>query len=307
MRVIVIISIAVCFLIISCNAFALSVITPRKGDTYLVGQTLTVELQPLPDESVEQIILSTEHFSGAAIKNAPFRYVVKLDEPVDGEEPIGVVGELKDGKTILLTTYIYVKLPVDIEVKDIILEGDLLVATIRPDVNQSRSIYAHGVESSGKKYPLKFFSQVNYQSLNEAIAKVDANGIMTGVFPGETKVIVSAGNVSKQIKVFVEYEIDPVKGIMVAGQKKFNVIKWEKSPYEGDVVTGYNIYKSKDNDGVGKKLIATVPIGITSYVDDKFEAGTDYYYSIFYSVEAFSQKYKTGSDMEVWVTPKFKY
>lgn len=308
MRAFVIVSIAVCVLIISCSAFALSIITPKKGDTYLVGQTLTIELQPLPDESVEQIILSTNHFSGAAIKNAPFRYVVKLDEPVDGEEPIGVVAELKNGKTILLSTYIYVKLPVDVEVKDIILERDLLTATIRPDKIRSRSIDADGVDPSGKKYPLKYFSQVKYQSLNNKIATVDSNGIITGVFPGETKVIVSAGNVSKEIKVFVKYEIDPVKGITVTGQKKSNVIKWEKSPHEGDVVTGYNIYKSEDNDGMGKKLIATVPIGVTSYIDDKFKEGIDYYYSIFYSVQAFSRRYNTGSSMKhLWISPKYQY
>jgi len=308
MRIIVIISIAICFLIINCSAFALSIIKPQKGDTYFVGQTLTVELQPLPDESVEQIILSTKHFSGAAFKNVPFRYVVKLDEPVDGEEPIGVVGELKNGKTILLTTYIYVKLPNELKIKDVILEDELAIAYMSPSGNSDDKIRANGLFSDGKSYPLNFYSQTKYSSLNESIAKVDSAGVITGVSPGKTKIIITAGSVTKEIEAKVIYKIDPVKGISVVGQKKSNVIKWEKSPYEGDAVTGYNIYKCENKYGMGKKLVATVPIGVTSYVDDKFEAGTDYYYSIFYSVQAFSQRYNTGSSMKhLWISPKYKY
>lgn len=303
MRVIVITSIAIFFLIMNCSAFALSIIKPQKGDTYLVGQTLTVELQPLPDESVEQIILTTKHFSGAAFNNTPFRYVVKLDKPVDGEEPIGVVAELKNGKTILLTTYIYVKLPADVEVKGIILESDLLTVTIRPDTNRSRSIRAYGIESSGKKYPIKHFSQVNYQSLNEAIATVDSNGVIKGVYPGKTKVIVSSGNVFKEVKVFVEYEIDPLKGITATPVDKSNEIKWERSPYEGDVVSLYRIYRSESEYGLDKEIIGTVAPGTYTFTDTQQAAGVKYYYS----VQAFSQKYNTGSSMKnLWFTPQLK-
>lgn len=59
---------------------------------------------------------------------------------------------------------------------------------------------------------------------------------------------------------------------------------------------------------MGKKLIGTVPIGVSRFVDDRFEAGVDYYYSVFYSVAAYSQKFKTRSFMKnLWLSPKYEY
>lgn len=285
-------------LMICSSALAMSIIKPQKGDTYLVGQTLTVELQALPEEDVEQILINTNHFGGAAISSSPFKYDFKLDAPVDGQEAIGAVAILKNGETVLLSTYIYVKLPADIEVKDIDLERNLLVVTIKPNKARSRIINAFGIESNGNKYPLKFYSQAQYQSLNEAIATVDLNGVISGVSPGETKVIVSAGNISKEVKVFVEYRIDPIKGITVTALDKANEVKWEKSPYEGEIVSEYRVYKSRSKYGSNKKLIGTVTLGTSSFTDTQPASGADYYYS----VQAYSLKYRSGSDMEQWVT-----
>lgn len=280
------------------NALALSIIKPQKGDTYFVGQTLTVELQPLTEEDVEQIIISTNHFSGTAINDAPFRYDVKLNEPVNGQETIGIVGVFKNGKTILLTTYIYVKLPDDIEVKDVMLEKDLMIVYMMPsDVDQD-SIRAEGIFSDGSQYSLSTYSKVRYESLDESIAKVDPNGVVTGTFPGKTSIKVIAGNITKEMKVKVIYKLDSIKGITVTALDKSNDIKWEKSPYEGGIVSDYKVYRSDNKYGFDKEIIGTVAPGTYTFIDTKPVAGVQYY-----SVEAFSQKYNAGSDMESWVAP----
>lgn len=281
------------------NALALSIVKPLKGDTYLVGQTLTVELQSLPDEDVERIIISTNDFSGAAINNAPFRYDVKLDKPVEGKESIGIVGELKNGKTILLATYIYVKLPLDVEVKDILLDDNIAIAYMSPVKNRTGKIKADGLSIDGTEFSLNSYTQTKYQSLNETIATVDSRGVITPVFPGETKVIVSAGNISKEVKVYVDYKLDSLKGITATALDKANEIKWEKSPYEGEIVSEYRIFRSKEYEGMGKVMVGAVPVGTASFIDTKLVSGEQYYYS----VEAYSQKFKTGSDMELWVVP----
>lgn len=289
-----------CILLIANNVLALSIIKPQKGDTYLVGQTLTIELQALPEEDVEQLIINTNHFDGAVITSAPFKHDFRLDQPVDGQEKIGIVGVLKNGKTILLSTYIYVKLPADIDVKDILFEENSIVVIMTPIESSTDAILANGIFSDGSTYPLSSYSQTKYQSIDESIAKVDSNGVVTGVYPGRTTVKVTAGNITKEIKVKVIYKLDPIKGITVTTLEKSNEIKWEKSPYEGEIVSDYRIYRSKDYEGVGKVLIGTVPAGTTAFTDTKPVAGVKYYYS----VQTFSQKFNAGSSMKgLWVVP----
>lgn len=299
MRAAVVVFIMFAIITMNNDASALTIIKPNEGDTYLVGQTLTIELQALPEEDIEQISILTKDFEGAVLYNPPFKYEVVINKPVKGQENIGIMALLKNGRPILLKTYIYAKLPSDLEIRDIEIEKELTVVFMTPSTNQKRKIYANGLFTDGTKHPLNTYSQTIYQSLDETIAKVDSNGAITGVYPGKTEIMVTAGNITKPAKVLVEYEIDPIKGITVVASDHSNEIKWEKSPYEGEVVSGYRIYRSKNRKGLRRIVIGNVSSGVSSFVDTQIEAGVKYYYS----VEAFSQKYNTGSDMEQWISP----
>jgi hypothetical protein len=290
-------------LLIYADAKAATIIQPHDGDTYFVGQKLTVELQTSQDENIDKVFIISKSFDWEMISSPPYKYETTINKPVDGQEKIGIRIIFKDDTSTILSTYIYVKLPNDLELKGIVLGKELSVVTITPSKNYQYEIKADGVFSNGKQYPINSYSQTSYKSLDESIVKVDSAGVMTGIYPGETNVIVSAGNISKTLKVIVDYEIDPVKGITAIASEKYNEVKWDKSPYEGDVVSGYKVYRSEGElgkYGVDKIMIGNVSTGISSFVDTQITAGVKYYYS----VEAFSQKYNSGSSMKgLWILP----
>lgn len=202
--------VAVAFL--SVPAGAVEIVSPKDGEVVPIGSELVVQVQPSPGDDIDRVYLahSEEHMKHND-KTGFFEQRITLRGDTLGPVPIEVRSKNSKGVISTAAVTIHVDLPpvlplislrIHAEQRKLVLEGigekqDLQVIGEFPDGTVriiSRAVFG-----------------TTYQSRNEQIATIDANGVVTAVRVGETTIVVRNGDKETQAKVVVRLKL-PAEG-----------------------------------------------------------------------------------------------
>ena len=185
-------------------AGAVEIVSPKDGDLVPIGAEIVIQVQPSPGDDIDRAYLaqSDEHMKHNS-QTGFFEQKIKLRG--DSLGPIAIEVLSKNSKGIVSTARVtvHVNLPpvlplislhIHAEQRRMVLDG----------IGEKRDLQVIGEFPDGT---VRFISRsvlgTTYQSRNEAVAQVDANGVVTAVGIGEATIIVRNGDKEAQSKVTV--------------------------------------------------------------------------------------------------------
>ncbi len=185
-------------------AGAVEIVSPKDGDIVPIGAEIVIQVQPSPGDDIDRAYLgqSEEHMKHNS-QTGFFEQKIKLRG--DSLGPIAIEVWSKNSKGIKSTARVTVHVD---------LPPVLPLISLRIHAEQRRMV----LEGIGEKQDLqvigefpdgtvRFISRsvfgTTYQSRNEDVARVDANGEVTAVGIGETTIVVRNGEKETQSKVVV--------------------------------------------------------------------------------------------------------
>lgn len=189
---------------LSAPAVAVEIVSPKDGDVVPIGAEIVIQVQPSPGDDIDRAYLaqSEEHMKHNG-QTGFFEQKIRLRG--DSLGPIAIEVWSKNSKGIMSTARVtvHVNLPpvlplvslrIHAEQRRMVLEG----------IGEKRDLQVIGEFPDGT---VRFVSRsvfgTTYQSRNEEIAKVDANGVVTAVGIGETTIVVRNGEKETQSRVEV--------------------------------------------------------------------------------------------------------
>ena len=185
-------------------AGAVEIVSPKDGDVVPIGSEIVIRVQPSPGDDIDRAYLaqSEEHMKHNS-QTGFFEQKIKLRG--DSLGPIAIEVWSKNSKGILSTARVtvHVNLPpvlplvslrIHAEQRRMVLDG----------IGEKRDLQVIGEFPDGT---VRFISRsvfgTTYQSRNEEVVQVDANGVVTAVGIGEATIIVRNGDKEAQSKVTV--------------------------------------------------------------------------------------------------------
>lgn len=185
-------------------AGAVEIVSPRDGATVSIGAEIVIQVQPSPGDDIDRAYLaqSDEHLKHNS-QTGFFEQTIKLRGDSLGPIPIEVWSKNSKGVVSRARVTVHVNLPpvlplvslrIHAEQRKMVLEG----------IGEQRDLQVIGEFPDGT---VRFISRsvfgTTYQSRNEAVARVDADGVVTATGIGEATVIVRNGDKETQFNVTV--------------------------------------------------------------------------------------------------------
>jgi hypothetical protein len=193
-------------------AGAVEIVSPKDGEVVPIGAELVVQVQPSPGDDIDRVYLahSDEHMKHNN-ETGFFEQRIKLRGDSLGPIPIEVWSKNSKGVISTAKVTVHVNLPpvlplislrIHAEQRKLVLEG----------IGEKQTLLVIGEFPDGT---VRFISRAafgtTYRSVNDRIASVDANGVVTAVGVGETIIVVRNGERETQARVMVKPAL-PEKG-----------------------------------------------------------------------------------------------
>lgn len=182
-------------LLVSVPAGAVEIVSPKDGEVVPIGAEIVVQVQPSPGDDIDRVYLahSDEHMKHNS-QTGFFEQRIKLRGDSLGPIPIEVWSKNSKGVISTAKVMVHVNLPpvlplislrIHAEQRKLVLEG----------IGEKQNLQVIGEFPDGT---VRFISRAafgtTYQSRNDQVARVDANGIVTAVGVGETIIVVRNGD-----------------------------------------------------------------------------------------------------------------
>lgn len=191
--------------LLSAPAVAVEIVSPKDGDVVPIGAEIVIQVQPSPGDDIDRAYLaqSDEHMKHNS-QTGFFEQKIKLRG--DSLGPIAIEVWSKNSKGIMSTARVtvHVNLPPVLPLLSLRIHADQRRMVLE-GIGEKQDLQVIGEFPDGT---VRFISRsafgTTYQSRNEEIAKVDANGMVTAVGIGETTIIVRNGEKETQSRVVVK-------------------------------------------------------------------------------------------------------
>jgi len=185
-------------------AGAVQIVSPKDGEVVAIGAEIVIQVQPSPGDDIDRAYLaqSDEHMKHNS-KTGFFEETIKLRGDSLGPILIEVWSKNSRGVISSARVTVHVNLPpvlplislrIHAEQRKMVLEG----------VGEQQNLQVIGEFPDGT---VRFISRAvfgtTYQSRNEAVARVDADGVVTATGVGEATIVVRNGEKETQSKVTV--------------------------------------------------------------------------------------------------------
>jgi hypothetical protein len=198
-------SVSIAWSFLPAPAGAVEIVSPKDGAVVPIGAEIVIQVQPSPGDDIDRAYLaqSDEHMKHNS-QTGFFEQKIKLRG--DSLGPIAIEVWSKNSKGIVSTARVTV---------NVNLPPVLPLVSLRIHAEQRRMV----LDGIGEKQDLqvigefpdgtvRFISRsvfgTTYQSRNEEVVQVDANGVVTAVGVGETTIVVRNGEKEVQSKVVVK-------------------------------------------------------------------------------------------------------
>jgi hypothetical protein len=183
---------------------AVEIVSPKDGDLVPIGAEIVIQVQPSPGDDIDRAYLaqSDEHMKHNS-QTGFFEQRIKLRG--DSLGPIAIEVWSKNSKGIKSTARVtvHVNLPPVLPLISLRVHADQRKMVL-DGIGEKRDLQVIGEFPDGA---VRFISRsvfgTTYQSRNEEVVHVDANGVVTAVGIGETIIIVRNGDKEAQSKVTV--------------------------------------------------------------------------------------------------------
>jgi hypothetical protein len=198
-------SVSIAWSFLPAPAGAVEIVSPKDGAVVPIGSEIVIQVQPSPGDDIDRAYLaqSDEHMKHNS-QTGFFEQKIKLRG--DSLGPIAIEVWSKNSKGIVSTARVtvnvnlppvlpLVSLRIHAEQRRMVLDG----------IGEKRDLQVIGEFPDGT---VRFISRsvfgTTYQSRNEEVVQVDANGVVTAVGVGETTIVVRNGEKEVQSKVVVK-------------------------------------------------------------------------------------------------------
>lgn len=197
-------SVALAWSFLPVPAVAVEIVSPKDGDVVPIGAEIVIQVQPSPGDDIDRAYLaqSDEHMKHNS-QTGFFEQKIKLRG--DSLGPVAIEVWSKNSKGIMSTARVtvHVNLPPVLPLVSLRIHADQRRMVLE-GIGERQDLQVIGEFPDGT---VRFVSRstfgTTYQSRNEEIAQVDANGVVTAVGIGETTIIVRNGEKETQSRVVV--------------------------------------------------------------------------------------------------------
>ncbi|TAL12923.1 MAG: hypothetical protein EPO02_00070 [Nitrospirae bacterium] len=185
-------------------AGAVEIVSPKDGAVVPIGAEIVIQVRPSPGDDIDRAYLaqSDEHMKHNSLTGF-FEQKIRLRGDSLGPIPIEVWSKNSKGIVSSARVTVHVNLPPVLPLISLRIHADQR-RLVLDGIGETRDLQVIGEFPDGT---VRFVSRsvfgTIYQSRNEEIVQVDANGVVTAVGIGETTIIVRNGDKEVQSKVTV--------------------------------------------------------------------------------------------------------
>ena len=195
---------ALAWAFLPASAGAIEIVSPKDGAIVPIGSEIVIQVQPSPGDDIDRAYMAQsdeplKHNSQTGF----FEQKIKLRG--DSLGPIAIEVWSKNSKGIKSTARvtIHVNLPPVLPLISLRIHAEQRRMVLE-EIGEKRELQVIGEFPDGT---VRFVSRsalgTTYQSRNEEVVKVDANGAVTAVGVGETTIVVRNGDKETQSRVVV--------------------------------------------------------------------------------------------------------
>jgi hypothetical protein len=197
-------SVSLAWSFLPAPAGAVEIVSPKDGAAVPIGSEIVIQVQPSPGDDIDRAYLaqSDEHMKHNS-QTGFFEQKIKLRG--DSLGPIAIEVWSKNSKGVKSTARvtIHVNLPPVLPLISLRIHADQR-RMVLDGIGEKQDLHVIGEFQDGT---VRFISRsvfgTTYQSRNEEVARVDADGVVTAVGIGEAIIIVRNGDKETQSKVTV--------------------------------------------------------------------------------------------------------
>ncbi len=188
---------------------AVEIVSPKDGETVAIGAELVIQVQPSPGDDIDRVYLaqSEEHMKHND-KTGFFEQRIKLRGDTLG--PVAIEVRSLNSKGVFSTAQVtvHVNLPPVLPLISLRIHAEQRRLVLER-IGEQRDLQVIGEFPDGTvRFVSRAIFGTTYQSRNDQVATVDANGAVTAVGIGETVIVVRNGEKETQGKIVV----GPVSG-----------------------------------------------------------------------------------------------
>jgi len=186
------------------SAGAIEIVSPKDGAIVPIGAEIVIQVQPSPGDDIDRAYMaqSDEHMKHNS-QTGFFEQKIKLRGDSLGPIAIEVWSKNSKGVTSTARVTVHVNLPPVLPLISLRIHAEQRRMVLE-EIGEKRDLQVIGEFPDGT---VRFVSRsalgTTYQSRNEEVATVDANGAVTAVGIGETTIVVRNGEKETQSKVVV--------------------------------------------------------------------------------------------------------
>lgn len=195
---------ALAWALLPASADAIEIVSPKDGATVPIGAEIVIQVQPSPGDDIDRVYLaqSDEHMKHNS-QTGFFEQKIKLRGDSLGPIAIEVWSKNSKGDTSAARVTVHVNLPPVLPLISLRIHAEQRRMVLE-EIGEKRDLQVIGEFPDGT---VRFVSRsalgTTYQSRNEEVVKVDANGAVTAVGVGETTIVVRNGDKETQSRVVV--------------------------------------------------------------------------------------------------------
>ena len=195
---------ALAWALLPVSAGAVEIVSPKDGAIVPIGSEIVIQVQPSPGDDIDRAYMaqSDEHMKHNS-QTGFFEQKIRLRG--DSLGPIAIEVWSKNSKGIRSTARVtvHVNLPPVLPLISLRIHAEQRRMVLE-EIGEKRDLQVIGEFPDGT---VRFVSRstlgTTYQSRNEEVVKVDANGAVTAVGVGETTIVVRNGDKEAQSRVVV--------------------------------------------------------------------------------------------------------
>jgi hypothetical protein len=195
---------ALAWAFLPASAGAIEIVSPKDGAIVPIGAEIVIQVQPSPGDDIDRAYMaqSDEHMKHNS-QTGFFEQKIKLRGDSLGPIAIEVWSKNSKGVTSTARVTVHVNLPPVLPLISLRIHAEQRRMVLE-EIGEKRDLQVIGEFPDGT---VRFVSRsalgTTYQSRNEEVAKVDANGAVTAVGVGETTIVVRNGDKEAQSWVVV--------------------------------------------------------------------------------------------------------
>jgi len=191
--------------------FGLTLVTPKKGESFHAGDTITLLAKLSPGEEITTVAFHSSKLLFETVNGPPFQFDYKIPPEFVGELRVWAIGKNDHNPSAPFIDApkitVNVILPPTVTLQAIGMDTQIMFLLFESEEPNTERLFVAGRYSDGISRDLtSSASGTTYESTDEKVATVDKEGIVTGISIGKAFIVAKNGDkeARRQVIVFSE-------------------------------------------------------------------------------------------------------